>query len=809
MEFYMKYVLVAINLPVKNLFRQFIYRLPETLLQVDEGWRVVVPFGPQKVEGFVVRAFSREEAAAMLQKENPEFSFAGVKEVSAALGTRPWFNDEMLRTAKWLAKYYLCSLAESMRLFIPGKTSIRRKAVYRDGKLTAYTVEERLKAKTVLAYSITEAGRDALQAGNPRAKAQMRALAILQQAEEPLDGKEAEDRHISIAVLRALAEKGWALRTEKRLLRNSYDRQAERKETLELTSEQEQAVAAIRASLNRFAALCPPTCLKTAEKVHHINDEKAESETMTGSGVKTERKSTGEFPQEFLLQGVTGSGKTEVYLRAADYALRQGRQVLVLVPEIALTAQIVRRFQAWFRNEVAVVHSKLSQNERGDVWYKMRTGEANVLIGVRSAVFAPFKNLGLVIVDEEQENSYKQEERPSYHAREAARCRCKNNGAVLLMGSATPSLETYYRAISGSIGYLQLTFRPGGSVLPAVDVVDMREELAQKNYSVISRKLSREIVAAVHAGQQAVVLLNRRGYSTFVMCRDCGETLTCPHCAVSLVYHADEKVMRCHYCGNTYPIPQTCPACGSRRIKFFGSGTQKAEEEISRLPGVQVLRMDQDSTAAKLAHEEIISRFVKKEANVLLGTQMVAKGHDIPDVTLVGILAADSALNLPDFRASERGFSLLTQAAGRAGRGDKPGRVVLQTYDPENETITFAKKQDYETFAKRELARRRELLYPPYGEIIKLTVIDKNERKAWELGDEVALFLRDRCGTEKWEHTEIMGPFPSGVAKVRDLYRINIVVKSMDMERVKDCLSDSRFRPVKNIYFDVDPITAI
>ncbi len=766
----MKYVLVAINLPVKNLFRQFIYRLPETLLQVGEGWRVVVPFGPQKVEGFVVRAFSREEAAAVLQKENPEFSFAGVKEVSAALGTRPWFNDEMLLTAKWLAKYYLCSLAESMRLFIPGKTSIRRKPVYQDGKLIAYAVEERLKAKTVLAYSITEEGRAALHEGNPRAKAQMRALEILQQVEEPLEAKEAEAQHISAAVLRALAEKGWALRTEKRMLRNSYDRQVERKETLQLTSEQEQAVAAIRAAVDH-------------------------------SGVPG--------PQEFLLQGITGSGKTEVYLRAADYVLRQGRQVLVLVPEIALTAQIVQRFQAWFQNEVAVVHSKLSQNERGDVWYKMRTGEANVLIGVRSAVFAPFKNLGLVIVDEEQENSYKQEERPAYHAREVARCRCKNNGAVLLLGSATPSLETYYRAVSGSIGHLKLTFRPGGSVLPAVDVVDMREELAQKNYSVISRKLRREIVAAVHAGQQAVVLLNRRGYSTFVMCRDCGETLTCPHCAVSLVYHADEQVMRCHYCGNTYPIPQTCPACGSRRIKYFGSGTQKAEQEISRMPGVRVLRMDQDSTAAKLAHEEIISCFVKKEANVLLGTQMVAKGHDIPDVTLVGILAADSALNLPDFRASERGFALLTQAAGRAGRGDKPGRVVLQTYDPENEVINFAKKQDYETFAQRELIQRRALHYPPYGEIIKLTVIDKNEKKAWELGDEVTMFLRNRCETEQWERTEIMGPFPSGVAKVRDLYRINIVVKSMDMEKVKACLADSRFRTVKNIYFDVDPITAI
>ena len=771
----MKYVLVAINLPVKNLFRQFIYSLPDALQQVGEGWRVIVPFGPQKVEGFVVRAFTREEAAVLLQKENPDFAFDKIREVTAALDTRPWFSEEMLVTAKWLAGYYMCPLAEAMRLFIPGKTSIKRKPVFENGKLVAYEIEERLKARTVLAYSITESGKAALHEGSRRARAQMQALEILNGATEPLDGKEAEVRHISSAVLRTLAEKGWALRVEKRLLRNSYDRQAERKETLKLTEEQERAVAAVKASLDHA------------------------SESNTDDTIK----------QEFLLQGITGSGKTEVYLRLTEYALRQGKQVLVLVPEIALTAQIVQRFQAWFHEEVAVAHSKLSQNERGDVWYRIRSGEASVLIGVRSAAFAPFKNLGLVIMDEEQENSYKQEERPAYHAREVARCRCRINDAVLVLGSATPSLETYYQAISGSIGHLRLTTRPGNSLLPVVEVADMRAELAQRNFSVVSRKLRREIITAANAGQQVIVLLNRRGYSTFVMCRDCGETLTCPHCAVSLVYHADEQVMRCHYCGNTFPVPKICPHCGSRRIKFFGSGTQKAEQEIGQMPGVHVLRMDQDSTATKLAHEDIIRRFVKKEANVLLGTQMVAKGHDIPDVTLVGILAADSALNLPDFRASERAFSLLIQAAGRAGRGNKPGRVVLQTYNPENEIIALAAKQDYETFARRELTLRKELLYPPYGEILKITIVDKEETKAWETGDELALFLRNCCELKQWEQTEIMGPFPSGVAKVRDLYRINIIVKSRALEKVKDCLSGSRYRTVKNIIFDVDPIMAI
>ncbi|MBR1590736.1 MAG: primosomal protein N' [Acidaminococcaceae bacterium] len=772
----MKYVLVAINLPVKNLFRQFIYSLPPALLQAEEGWRVIVPFGPQKVEGFVVRSYAEQEAVELLRRENPDFSPAKIKPVIAALGTRSWFSREMLATAKWLSRYYMCSLAEAMRLFIPGKSSIKRQPMYKDGKLVAYEIEERLKAKTVLAYTVTEAGRAALQAENKRARAQMSALRQLAERTEPLDVKEAEALRISSATLRTLAEKGWACRTEKRLLRNSYDRQAERTETLQLTGEQANAVAAVTDSLQSAFA---------------------------------NRNSVCGIPREFLLQGITGSGKTEVYLRATEYALKQGKQVLVLVPEIALTAQIVRRFQAWFRNEVAVAHSKLSQNERGDVWYKMLTGEANVLIGVRSAVFAPFKDLGLVIIDEEQENSYKQEERPAYHAREVARCRCQHSGAVLLMGSATPSLETYYRASSGSIGYLKLTERPGGSLLPEVQVVDMREELAQKNFSVISRKLRREIIASVHAGQQAIVLLNRRGFSTFVMCRDCGETLTCPHCAVSLVYHADEQLMRCHYCGNTYPVPQVCPACGSRRIRFFGSGTQKAEMEISQMPDVTVLRMDQDSTAAKLAHEEIIRKFAAKEANVLLGTQMVAKGHDISNVTLVGILAADSTLNLPDFRASERGFALLTQAAGRAGRGDKPGRVVLQTYDPENQIIALAAKQDYETFAQQELERRREVMYPPFSEILKLTVVDKDEEKAWKLAEAVTAFLRDHYQAEQWERTEILGPFPSGVAKVRDLYRINIVIKSQAMEKVKACLWSSEYKIMRNIYFDVDPITAM
>jgi primosomal protein N' (replication factor Y) (superfamily II helicase) len=766
----LQYVLVAINLPVRNLFKQFVYRVPEGFPELTAGWRVLVPFGSRKAEGFVVRVYTEAEARRRMEQDGAKIEVQAVKELAAVVGNAPWFDEEMLATARWLAQYYMCTEAEAMRLFIPGKSSLKRRLVYQDGKVVAEALEERLKPRTVLAYALTEQGRQAVTetAEQSRFRSRHKALVLLQEATpESVTVKEAEAAGIHAEMLRTLARLGWAEKVEKRVLRNSYDRPRERKETLQLTAEQQQAVETVRTSLRQGVAA------------------------------------------EYLLRGITGSGKTEVYLRAAEEALREGRQVLVLVPEIALTTQIVQRFRAWFGDAVAVAHSKLSQNERGDVWYKMRNGTARILIGVRSAVFAPFENLGLVIIDEEQETSYKQEERPSYHAREVARCRCRLNKAVLLLGSATPSLDSYYLARTGAMTELRLTERPSGAVLPKVTLVDMRDELAQKNFSVLSRRLRQEIVETVRRGEQAIILLNRRGFSTFVMCRDCGTALVCPHCAVSLVYHAKEQVMRCHYCGREEPVPHVCPHCGSRRIKFFGSGTQKAEAALQELPGVRVLRMDQDSTAGKMAHEEIIRRFQAGEANVLLGTQMVAKGHDIKNVTLVGILTADSSLNLPDFRAAEMAFDLLTQTAGRAGRGTLPGHVVLQTYDPDNEIIRLAARQDYDRFATGELQQRKVLHYPPYSRILKLTSVDKEEEKALQLGEAAAAFLRHGKEREGWKETTVTGPFPAGVAKVRDLYRFTIIVRSGDMERVKEALWHSPYRDRKNLYFDVDPLRTI
>lgn len=753
---------VAINLPVKSLFRQFTYSVPEGLSFLDSGWRVVVPFNGQKTEGFVVRRVpvpQEPEAAARL------------KEVEAALGSRCWFDGEMLDTASWLADYYMCSLAEAMRLFVPGKSSIRRRAVRDEkGRLLRYEYAERLKEKTVLAYKVTPLGKQALAEGSigSRARGQLAALEYLSANEDYFSLQELAEQGLSVSAVRALAARGLLMSGRKRVLRNSYDRRQEQGVELRLTEEQKHAVSCITAAIDKMDA------------------------------------------GKFLLQGITGSGKTEVYIRAAAHAVAQGRQVLMLVPEIALTAQLVKRFQAWFGSDIAVAHSKLSQNERGDVWHRMRTGQARVLIGVRSAVFAPFENLGLVIIDEEHESSYKQEERPNYHARDVARRRCLYTGAPLVLGSATPDICTYYEALQGRCTHLQLTERPNGSHLPQVEIVDMRRELKERNFSVLSRRLRQALIHTAADGEQAIVLLNRRGFSTFVMCRDCGETLVCPHCAVALVYHSAGEAMRCHYCGNTAPIPQVCPKCGSRRIKFFGTGTQKAEAELMELPEVKVLRMDQDSTAAKFAHEDILRRFASGERNVLIGTQMVAKGHDIPNVTLVGVLSADSSLHLPDYRASERTFSLLTQAAGRAGRGGKPGHVIFQTYDAENNIIRLAAEQDYDTFAREELGYREEFFYPPFSQMLKLTSWDKDEAAGLALAQKAAFFLQEQQLAGKLGgNVRVLGPFPALVPKVRDMYRFNVLVKADDMRPVKELLLNSSFREQRSLLFDVDPASVV
>lgn len=446
---------------------------------------------------------------------------------------------------------------------------------------------------------------------------------------------------------------------------------------------------------------------------------------------------------KYLLHGVTGSGKTEVFIRAVRRAAQMGRTAIVLVPEIALTPQMVSWFRSRFGEDAAVLHSRLSPGERYDEWRRIRRGDVRVVIGARSAIFAPLQNVGLIIIDEEHEQSYIADNNPHYDARQLAHERCAREGAALLLASATPSMRSFAMAGRGDLRLLEMPRRVNNRPMPTVHVVDMREELKKGNRSVFSGALVNGLDRCLKSGRQAILFINRRGFSTFVSCRSCGYVVTCSQCDVSMTYHSAENVLRCHYCGQETAVPKVCPECGSPYIKYFGVGTQRVEEEVHRLfPDVPTLRMDNDTTRTKDAHATLIERFRRGEARILVGTQMIAKGLDFPNVTMVGIVAADAMLKLPDYRSAERTFQLLTQVAGRAGRADAPGEVFLQTYDPENYAVEAASRQDYRAFFEEEMRRRRRALYPPYTLIARL-LFEADDEKTAQQAAETAMRLME------------------------------------------------------------------
>jgi primosomal protein N' (replication factor Y) len=484
----------------------------------------------------------------------------------------------------------------------------------------------------------------------------------------------------------------------------------------------------------------------------------------------------------FLLHGITSSGKTEVYMQSIEVALKNGRQAIVLVPEISLTPQTIERFVSRFGRKVAVIHSKLTAAKRYMEWKKIKDGEARIVVGARSAIFAPMSELGLIIIDEEHETSYKQDDAPRYHARDVADERAKLNNCPLVLGSATPSLETFYKAKHGEYSLIRLTKRIDERLLPKVKVVDMRMELAtRKRVQMFSRVLLDAIDRTIKNGKQAIVFLNRRGFSTFVNCKACGLVLKCKHCDTVMVYHFDIKKLVCHYCDNTQSPPDICPKCRSGYIKYLGIGTEKVESEISRsFSHVSVARMDSDTTQKSGSHDRILGEFKSGRVKVLVGTQMIAKGLDFPQVTLVGVVSADVSLNIPDFRASERTFNLLTQVAGRAGRGEDGGEVIVQTYAPEHYAIQAAAKHDYERFYAEEIVARKELLFPPYIQLVKVTVRARSDKNAEQAAAELAKAIRAADPEAK-----IAGPAPAPMARLRGYYRYNIVLK--DKDRIKMC----------------------
>ena len=516
---------------------------------------------------------------------------------------------------------------------------------------------------------------------------------------------------------------------------------------------------------------------------------------------------------EALLYGVTGSGKTEVYMRLIDRVVARGRQAIVLVPEISLTPQMMRRFVDFFGDRIAIFHSKLSASVRERQWRLVKSGGVQIALGARSAVFAPFDNLGAIIIDEEHEPSYKSDMTPRYHTSDIARMRCESYGALLLYGSATPSVELYYRAARGDCGLFALHGRTNRKPLPKVSVVDMREELKNGNRRIFSRALSLAMSDELSEHRQIILFLNRRGYSSFLLCRSCGYIVSCRNCSVSYTYHIENDRLICHYCGLTAPPPSRCPVCRSAEIGGFGAGTEKIEREVRQLfPGRRALRLDRDTAAGKDAYEKILGAFRDGEADILIGTQMIAKGHDFPNVTLVGVLEADMILNFSDYRATERTFQLLTQVAGRSGRGEVAGRVVIQTYNPDHFSVSSAREHDYIGFYRQEMLARRELRYPPFMNIGVFLLSGPDDAKVGES----AMWLKQAMEHDSAEGLDIIGPARPVHAKIKERYRWRIIIKHKyinTMEAVARSAADVFYKQKNfsgvDLMFDINPFSML
>ncbi len=653
---------------------------------------------------------------------------ADVKDIIDILDEHPVVSPDLISLAAWVADRYLCPRARAMRPCFPA--GLRRGAPAPSGP-------------EVLSVSAQKDLESQLEALSGRAPAQYRALTHLRDAPRPLTRAQlSRQADVSQGPIRALIDGGF-IHCQRREPDLEEPKDPPRVTPPPLTPEQAQIVPVLEKAL--------------------------------------------ESPQPggWLLHGVTGSGKTEVYLRLIATALQRGRGAIVLVPEIGLTPQTVGWFRGRLGSGVAVLHSGLRDRERFREWERVRSGQAAVVVGARSAVFAPVSRLGVLVLDEEHDRSYKQDETPHYHAREVARERARREGAVLVLGSATPSVETYHRAMIGDLGYLRMADRVGGRALPAPELVDMRAELAGGNRSMFSRALEDALVGVASRGEQAVLFLNRRGYSSFVLCRSCGHVIKCPHCAVSMTLHMTSPGLVCHYCQHRVKVPQKCPSCGGPHIRGFGTGTEKVAAAVeSLLPGVRVLRMDTDTTSRPGSHQEIYTAFRRGEADILVGTQMVAKGWDVPGVTVVGVISADISLNLPDFRTGERSYHVLTQVSGRAGRGDLDARVIIQTYNPDHPAVRAVIVGDEEKFYQMEMDTRRQLDLPPFASLARILIRGADRDQVGRVAGEIAQEVRS-AGPD----ITLMGPGPAPFERLRGKYRWHLGLKSATRTALMACLT--------------------
>ncbi len=759
---------VIVDVPASSINQTFDYKIPgqfQDILKI--GMRVIVPFGPRKIMGFVVERTS-------------ESSFDKLKNISDVLDLTPVLTDELLGLGKWLANETLSlyitafqamlpqvmkaqykkelervtdgPLSDELESFFAGRDFVAyeelagsvvsysqiQRAVQDGDVVVNYLVKSKITKKHVTMITPNREPHlleEAIQNLSKNARKQKELLAFFIDNQQEIEQNVlAKKFNTTSSTVKNLLDKGLLASTKREIYRNPYDDKSfEQTTALTLTEQQQETITPIK---------------------QHIKDE---------------------LHNVFLVHGVTGSGKTEIYLQAIQDVIEKGQEAIVLVPEISLTPQMVKRFKGRFGSNVAVLHSALSNGEKYDEWRRIHRKEVQVVVGARSAIFAPFENLGIIIIDEEHENSYKQEDQPRYHARDVAIYRGENHRCPVILGSATPTLESYARAQKGVYKLATLSKRTNDKEMPKVNIVDMRNELHEGNRSMFSRSLKENIEQRIQRGEQIVLLLNRRGYSTFVMCRDCGHVNECPHCDIALTYHKNSRQLKCHYCSYEEQMPANCPSCKSDLIRFFGTGTQRIEESLTQLiPEARVVRMDVDTTRRKGSHEKILNQFANKEADILLGTQMIAKGLDFENVTLVGVLTADSMLHLPDFRSSEKTFQLLTQVSGRAGRHDLPGEVIIQTYTPEHYSIELASNYDFMEFYKNEMSTRKAFQYPPYVFLVLITVSHQNHVTVVQTAQKIVQLLLSKISNEE---TVVLGPTPSPIARMKDRYRYQCMIK--------------------------------
>ena len=804
----MRYAEVSVNSPVAQR-RTFSYSIPRGM-EIAAGQAVLVPFGERELQGIVME---------LTQYPAVE----DTREISGKVEPELILSPEQLQLARWISEHYLAPLFDAVGLMLPpgferrtitivratgdkpdtsslnteqsrlidmleGEEGLdlrqvekelgKRKAASAVAQLVkkglisrSYRLDApRIKPKTELFISLTESARGTVEAAGSK---QQLLIDFLKSRASPVPWKDAkEETGCSKATADSLVKRGLAQFQEVEVRREPFTyNNIGTSPSLMLTSDQKAALDAIKASLE-----------KTAEK-----------------GTSTD---------VFLLHGVTGSGKTEVYLQALAEAVKRGKKGIVLVPEIALTPQTIERFAARFPHRVAVFHSKLSPGEQYDEWHRIRNGEFDVVIGSRSAIFTPQPNIGLIILDEEHEWTYKQENSPHYHARDAAIELAGLTGATVVLGSATPDTVTYYKAKRGEYKLLEMPKRVvpyEGAVMPQVEVVDMREELKAGNRSIFSRSLSEAINEAIASKEQVILFLNRRGGATFVQCRRCGFVLRCRRCDVPLIQHIAEDTLICHQCNYKMRVPGTCPNCSSRQIRFLGAGTQKLEEEVRyTFPRARHLRWDSDAIGSKSAHEDILRRFRERKADILIGTQMVAKGLDMPSVTLVGVILADISLNLPDFRAGERTFQLLSQVAGRAGRGPTGGRVIIQTYAPDNYAIQAAAGHDYRSFYDQEIGYRRELRYPPFTELARLVYIHTNDERCRREAERMKSALLEESRARGTAGVDIAGPGPAYIHRLRGRFRWQLILKGSNLTELLEPVAFPQGWTI-----DIDPVSLI